>query len=218
MMITPQILSIPPYLSCSWKQISFIYTVPQGENFQLVVVLNNHTKVAIPNLDKSSVDLIFEHHTRYGIFSNQEVGTGILSRPPANMGLEFFNLAMQHNPEQAHAPDLPKEILEKVSGISKILGLEDLSTIQKPEPHCNCSFCQIARALFSETTLALEEEEPSDEDLSFRSWNIQQSGDKLYTVTNPLNEREHYSVYLGEPLGCTCGLKNCEHIRAVLNS
>ncbi|NGX33463.1 MAG: hypothetical protein K1060chlam4_01531, partial [Candidatus Anoxychlamydiales bacterium] len=40
----------------------------------------------------------------------------------------------------------------------------------------------------------------------------------LYRVTNPLDENEHYSVFLKDPIGCTCGKKNCEHVKAVLNS
>ena len=40
----------------------------------------------------------------------------------------------------------------------------------------------------------------------------------LIVVTNPLDANEHYNVFLGDPIGCTCGQKNCEHIRAVLNS
>ncbi|MGH2612567.1 MAG: hypothetical protein ACRDFB_05905, partial [Rhabdochlamydiaceae bacterium] len=62
------------------------------------------------------------------------------------------------------------------------------------------------------------EEEVSDEDLKFRTWDIKQENDKLYSVTNPLDKKEHYNVFLGKPLGCTCGNKNCEHIQAVLKS
>ena len=65
---------------------------------------------------------------------------------------------------------------------------------------------------------ATVEEEITEDDLKFRNWDIRQTADKLYAVTNPLDENEHYSVFLGTPLGCTCGEKNCEHIRAVLNS
>jgi len=62
------------------------------------------------------------------------------------------------------------------------------------------------------------EEEVSAEDLKFRDWDIVQSGDDVYIVTNPLNAEEQYNVYLGNPVGCTCGQPNCEHIRSVLNS
>jgi PhoH-like ATPase len=49
-------------------------------------------------------------------------------------------------------------------------------------------------------------------------WGIEQTAEQLYKVTNPLDANEQYNVFLGTPLGCTCGLKNCEHIRAVLNT
>ena len=35
---------------------------------------------------------------------------------------------------------------------------------------------------------------------------------------DPLDPNEHYNVFLGTPLGCTCGEKDCEHIRAVLST
>jgi hypothetical protein len=35
---------------------------------------------------------------------------------------------------------------------------------------------------------------------------------------NPLDHKEHYNVFLGDPIGCSCGNNNCEHIQAVLKS
>jgi hypothetical protein len=63
-----------------------------------------------------------------------------------------------------------------------------------------------------------QEEMVSDEELKFRSWDVVQTGEKLYLVCNPIDSKEHYNVYLGEPIGCTCGQTHCEHIRAVLNT
>ena len=62
------------------------------------------------------------------------------------------------------------------------------------------------------------EEKIDDLDLVFRDWEIKELSNNLYTVTNPLDLNEHYNVFLGEPIGCTCGHKNCEHIKAVLQS
>jgi hypothetical protein len=62
------------------------------------------------------------------------------------------------------------------------------------------------------------EEEVSPHELKFREWDIQQAGDKLYNVSNPFDKGEQYQVYLGNPVGCTCGKSKCEHIVAVLNS
>ena len=130
---------------------------------------------------------------------------------------------LQHNPEQADGPDLPPEVLEKITQLSKAMGIDDPEAAPKPEPHCNCMRCQIAKAM--QAGLEKEErpaEEPeeivSDEELKFCSWDIKQTEDKLYCVTNRLDEKEHYHVYLGDPIGCTCGQTHCEHIRAVLDS
>jgi len=93
--------------------------------------------------------------------------------------------------------------------------------IPKGEPHCNCPYCQIANAMqgtVSEVEEKEVEEEVTEDDLKFREWDIKQEGDKLYIVTNPLDADEHYQVFLGTPVGCTCGQKNCEHIRTVLSS
>ena len=125
---------------------------------------------------------------------------------------------MQHNPDQANLPPMSPEVLKKITMIARVFGLEDTSALPKAEPHCNCVYCQVARSLHGEEASFEQIEEVSDEDLKFRNWEIAQTGEKLYCVTNPLDTNEHYNVFLGTPLGCTCGSKNCEHIRAVLNS
>jgi len=138
---------------------------------------------------------------------------------PLPFPIEGVTSVLQHNPEQADAPPLPPEIIEKIQSLKGVLP-EDLSQIQKAEPHCNCPYCQITRAVTGtlEEVPAQIEEEVSAEDLTFRNWDIKQEGDRLYSVTNPLDTKEHYNVFLGEPLGCTCGNKNCEHIQAVLRT
>jgi hypothetical protein len=217
MMITAQILSIPPHLSTPWKTIASLQTIPEGERFKLIVVLKTGDRIVIPNLDKPSIDAVFEGHAKYGSIPELPSQTGIAF--PLSGNLDLMNSAMQHNHDQANAPLIPPEVLEKIISIAKVLGLEDLSQMQKAEPHCNCPFCQIARALAGQEPMKMEiEEEITEKDLQFRSWDIKQTSDKLYLVVNPLDENEHYSVFLGEPIGCTCGKSNCEHIRAVLNT
>lgn len=145
-----------------------------------------------------------------------------LLRFPISFGIEGFNMGnlLQHNSEASDSPDMPKEVLDKIASISKTIGFENSDNLPKAEPHCNCMHCQIMRALHEEkeNDLVQMEEEISDHDLKFRDWDINQTGDKLYIVSNPLNSSEHYNVFLGNPVGCTCGERNCEHIRAVLNS
>jgi len=217
MIITAEILSIPPYLSTSWKNIASLHAVPAGDQFTLVATLNSGASISIPSLSKQDIDTIFEAHARYGSSRPQlRIEPPIGVPMPANVDL--LNATMQHNPEQADSPEIPKEILEKIAAIAKVLGLNDVSELPKPEPHCNCPFCQIARAFHGCETEAKIDEHVTDKDLQFRSWDIKQTAENLYDVTNPLDDKERYTVFLGDPIGCTCGQKNCEHIRAVLNS
>jgi hypothetical protein len=218
MLISAQILSIPPYLSTSWKNITSLHAVPDKDHFTFIVILNNGMQVSIPNLEKTAVDSIFEAHARYGCAQGVQPARENSLSFPTSGNIDLMTSAMQHNPEQADSPEIPKEILEKITSIAKVLGLEDAQELPKAEPHCNCPFCQIARAFHGSETAAKTEEIVSDNELQFRSWDIKQSAEKLYTVINPCDEKEQYSVYLGDPIGCTCGQKNCEHIRAVLNS
>ena len=127
--------------------------------------------------------------------------------------------AMQHDPSQSHSPDLPQEVLAKMSQIANVVIPDQVGTLPKAEPHCNCFYCQITRAIakakgFEEP----ETEEIPDEELEFNQWNIEQTGEDLFKVTSRIDETEQYSVFLGKPVGCTCGHEGCEHIIAVLKS
>ena len=98
--------------------------------------------------------------------------------------------------------------------------------LPRPEDDCNCFHCQVARAIREALGIvpeihleaAAQEEIVTDEDLTFEEWNIVQTGDKLFTVINKLSPEEKYNVYLGHPIGCTCGNQGCEHIHVVLKS
>lgn len=235
MKINHQILSIPPHISTSWKNISSIHVVEKETGPVLIVNLSSGQIVEIPGLEKEILHEIFEAHSS---FLEQETKEPEIKESkessPLNFGiplkfgiegLEGFGSVMQHNPGQANMPNLPTEVLEKISNLSKALGISESNEgFLKAEPHCNCMYCQIARAIQdgahgpSENSPDEIEEEISEEDLKFREWDINQTSDKLYVVTNPFNQAEHYQVFLGEPIGCTCGQKNCEHVRAVLNS
>ncbi|MBF8262910.1 MAG: hypothetical protein HW387_575 [Parachlamydiales bacterium] len=218
MMISSQILSIPPYLSTPWKNIHSLLAQIDAQKFKLIVILNNGVQVIIPNFDKPTIDSIFEAHARYGAAQETpSLPPGAIALP-LNGHLDLMQGATQHNPALSDSAEIPKEILGKIASIAKVLGFEDSSQLPKAEPHCNCPYCQIARAFTGEEKAAKIEEVITDKDLQFRSWDIKQTAENLYQVTNPLDEKEQYSVFLGDPLGCTCGLKNCEHIRAVLNS
>lgn len=217
MKITDKILSLPPYISTPWKNIISLHVENRPYGHILLIELVTGSKIEIPNLDPKIMDKIFHMHT---VVLEQEgqrnpVATQTFAIP-LPFPIEGLTSALQHNPEQADTPPLPPEILEKLQSIKGAIP-EDPSSMPKAEPHCNCPYCQITRALTG-TSEEMVEEEVTLEDLTFRNWDIKQESDQLYSVTNPLDGKEHYNVFLGEPLGCTCGNKNCEHIQAVLRS
>lgn len=235
MKINDKIISLPPYISTSWSHVKALH---MKEN-NLIISLTNEEVITIPNLNLETIELIFVAHTAY---LEREAQTHTHPQPnkimhqsfivtdPADMlkmgmnSMEGIASIMQHNPSQAHLPDLPREVIQKIGAIVKVMAPEELANFPKPEPHCNCPHCQIGKAIHGarpeekkeEETIV--EEEVKDEELKFQQWNIEQTGEKLYTVTNKLDNLEKYSVYLGEPVGCTCGKQGCEHILAVLNS
>ena len=234
MKINHIILNIPPFISTSWKNIISLHV----EDSKLVILLKTKDKIVIPNLEGKILEQIFAAHSKFieeeakpnnipNQFNNNPF-SGMKSIPAMKIGpsgIESLSGALAHNPEQKNAPDLPPEMIEKITAISKVIGVEDKNAMPKPEPHCNCFHCQIAKALQKTSgnenfpnNLVSEEDIVSEEDLKFRSWDIKQVGENLYTVVNPLDLKEQYNVFLGKPIGCTCGEKNCEHLRAVLNS
>jgi hypothetical protein len=239
--ITSKLIFIPPYLSATWSQVKSLRVEGESEDFTLRVTLADGHTVAIPHLDSQTVEQAFAEHARYveTMSDGEEKGAknqliegqvpagplqGLLGMPitfdfPATM--ESMGSVLAHNPEQADSPALPAEVLNRIAAIARAVG-GDAQTLPPFEANCNCLYCQIARALQGGTLTHEEEEsaaEPvSDDELRFRTWDVEQTGEKVYTVTNPLEAKEQYSVFLGEPIGCTCGLKNCEHVRAVLNT
>lgn len=244
MKITSSILSIPPYISTSWKNVLSIHLHPsESDSHDLVITLTNDSTIVVPELDTQTIELVFKAHASH--LEQDQSAKPAESRPfpslpfpptgsaslsfgiPIKMkemeGFNSFSGMMQHNPDQANFPPLPEEMLNKVQTVSKMVGLEkQLDQIPKAEPHCNCPYCQVARALHGETMktepVISKEEAVCDADLTFREWDLKEIDKHLYEVSNPLDQNEKFQVYLGTPIGCTCGSKNCEHIKAVLNS
>lgn len=245
--INEKILCIPPYISTSWDQILFLQTETHQETGQVTLMIHliDEKIVKISNLEASLIEIAFSAHMQYlekkensqkmvGKLGEKqgEMFQNLLNEQttafPLRLGItglpnfEGLEMAAQHNSAQADAPDLPPEVLEKIVGITKIITNGDTQAFPKPEPHCNCMHCQIARAFHGNISSPVEkmpvEETVLEEDLKFRSWDIVQIGENLFTVTNPLDFKEKYNVYLGSPVGCTCGSPDCEHIKAVLYS
>lgn len=236
MKINKKLLSIPPYISTSWDHIRSL----RINHSSLIISLTDGTQVEIPDLKPEIIEAVFLGHASF-LDSPQEKKSPIKSlfspdpnsmeaegEMPFRLGFGTFDAlgsALQHNPAHANSPDLPKEMLNKIAAIAKIVAPDNSIEIPKAEPKCNCVHCQIARAIFQgvfgtheQNAEEVEEEIISAEDLKFQQWDIEQTGDKLYTVINRLDTKEKYSVYLGHPVGCTCGKEGCEHILAVLKS
>jgi hypothetical protein len=240
MIINSKIFHLPPYISISWNYVAALHL---GGTSLIVTTLKGNL-ITVPNLSPELLEKIFQAHALYlenntsqekspsGLTSakNLQPFAQALMNAEQNMELPFrfgfstfdgLGSALQHNQAQSNAPDLPEEILQKISAIAKIVTPEDQAVLPKAEPHCNCMHCQIARAINTGINIIDEQsnsEEPvSEDELNFQPWEIQQNGDKMYTVTNRLTLLK-YNVYLGEPIGCTCGQVGCEHILAVLKS
>ncbi len=243
---------LPPHISTSWDNIDTIFTEKEKKKLVLIIILKNKQTINIPDLSIQEITDILKAHQKF-LKKEKTCNSTKIAKPTPNtekpintdpqkkqtisfgfpLGaindpalLENLGSIMQHNPEQSNAAPLPPEMLNKIASLSKLFGKDTLTFLPKAEPHCNCPYCQVARALHKEEAamaksnkdIENEDKIVSEDELKFRSWNIKQIGDKLYIVTNSLDLSEHYQVFLGAPLGCTCGKKNCEHIHAVLNS
>lgn len=237
--ITDKILSIPPYISAHWSRIATLHM--KGNILQMTLV--DGDALQIPNLDTETIRSIFEHHATF--IENEHTptlkstpfeapGTSAVAKlqdlmKGDNPSIQFaFGTSidgmggmLQHDPTQKDAPDIPEEVIKKIAMIGKIMGPSDSELLPKSESSCNCFHCQIARALNPDSPIEIpaeEEAEIDEKDLQFQQWTITQTNDKLFSVVNRLDDKEKYNVYLGEPVGCTCGKPGCEHILAVLKS
>ncbi len=219
MKITSKLLSIPPYVSTAWNNIASLYVQQKENQTQLIITLEDNTQIEVPQLTQSEIDAIFEAHAQ---FSKTEPHPTALIDKAFNFGIPFkidsatidsFTPTMQHNPHQSDLPPLPQEILNKIASIIQAIGVTDAPILDRAEPNCNCIYCQLSRSFNTEI-----EEQVSVDDLHFRDWEISEKEKNLYHVTNPLDKNEYYDVFLGDPIGCTCGQKNCEHIHAVLKT
>lgn len=249
MKINSKIISIPPYISVTWDQVASLQTTPCGSimNQTLIISLMNGKEILIPDLDSTIISSAFREHARFvettavkqmgareeqlqkspaafmqqlfGMTPEQLNGMPIRLGIAGLPGFDGIDNALHHNGAQAATPDLPKEVVEKIASIAKMMTGGDLTAFPKPEAHCNCTHCQVSRTIHGiEKNQNPVEEQISEEDLRFRSWDITKIGESLYSVTNPLDHKECYTVYLGTPVGCTCGQPHCEHLKAVLSS
>lgn len=226
MIVNNKVLSIPPYISTSWKNVASLHVEDRQSHPALIITLHAGSRIEIPQLDFSLIEVIFNAHAK---FLEQEQLSLSLKAPFAPGALPMGGAGtiesigfVQHNPDQKDGPELPPELLSKIGLLAKTMSPEDIASLPQAEPHCNCPHCQITRAMHeaiqNPNAPSSDEELVTEEDLRFRTWDIHKAADKLYVVTNPLNEKEKYNVFLGNPVGCTCGENGCEHVQAVLKS
>ncbi len=133
------------------------------------------------------------------------------------------SLFQGHNPQFSQSPPLPKEILDKITLIAKAIGGDMIKEVE-PVELCNCFFCQIARALKNERTEDRKPHVPKNlpKDLLRGGidpeWMVDEVGPHMFRVVSREEPEVIYQVYLGEPIGCSCGSNRCQHIIAALKS
>lgn len=227
MKINDKIISLPPYISTTWDNISSLHM----KGTLLVFTLKDGETVSVPGLKQEVIDSIFEAHSSFHeketmlLPPENKIFNAFPSGPsdlPFRLGfgtMDSMGTSMQHNPAQSDMPPLPPEVINKIAQIAKIIAPEEIINMPKAVDGCNCVHCQITRAINAEAPVHAEEDAiVTDNELEFCQWDIDQVGDKLYDVTNRLDNNEKYHVFLGDPVGCTCGKQGCEHILAVLKS
>jgi len=220
-------ISIPPYISTSWDEVVSIGK--EGDN--LIFELHNGKTVSIPGLDEKTVEEIFDAHASYFEQANEpSESTDQVFTLPLGMSketIQSLGQSLQHNPALSHLPPLPPEITEKVTALTGMISKEEIELMEEPVMHCNCMYCQITR-LLREKILGqelelpdhpdLDADEVSEDELRFDEWKVEPLENKMFKVSRKLKPDEHYTVYLGSPVGCTCGEENCAHVIAVLRS
>jgi len=245
MKINEKVLSIPPYISTTWANIASIrmkasqlsITLTDGDSINIPClekeIIDLIFKTHVEQIEKNNFQELnikknrLEMETKHlsSLFGENEarelpIGFGFAT-------LDGFNTIMQHNPQEMNAPDLPNVLLDKIESIAKMMTPEESVLLPKEIPNCNCFHCQITKTInhfaekksdFNELILVPIDEEVTDLDLQFNQWDVSNTGDNLFNVTNKLDALEQYTVFLGTPVGCNCGHQNCEHIIAVLKT
>jgi hypothetical protein len=239
MRINHKVLSIPPYLSTSWKNISSLQSKQEGDKHSLIIQLQNGSTIEVPDLESLVIQAIFDAHAKHVELENKaskatteekKVKPQIKDTPTSIKFFEFENMnaMLSHNESERNSPNLPPYVLSKVESISEDMGLadSDSATLPYPEKNCNCPYCQIAKAIQKKHNTKTitpfqdddEDDEVTEKDLSFTSWIIRPLENNFYSVIHPDSPEKEYQVFLGTPIGCTCGSSQCEHIRAVLST
>jgi hypothetical protein len=240
MKITDRYLSIFPNLCVAWDQIiSLQGSHIDGDKIELLVTVIPNQPIKLPILSIIAAEKIFEayqgfqdkkDHVRIKIRQiplNFDVNNSLgVQLPPllfqgqSNFlnAIEQLSTSLKHNPQMSDLPDLPSELLEKISHAFKDLQLaneaEENAPLMQPYPDCKCLHCQIARSL-QNGQLNSEQHSPiSHENL----WHVHAISKDEYFVSHTQNDGESHKVYLKPQVSCTCQQSGCAHIEAVLRS
>lgn len=233
--ISPKGLSIPPYISTHWSKIQSLHLKGNA----LCISLQNGESLLIPNLPQEILRQIFQAHA---FFLDQEIPSPVPLHGMEQLhsmfeqmtessirlaigSLDGMDMITQHNPSDRDAPDLPVELLEKVRNILDFIPPGKSLQIPQADPVCNCFHCQITRTLSQTqkqtTPIEISEEIVKDDDLLFEEWDVRQMDAQQFSVTHKLNPEEAHTVFLGDPIECSCGQhgkKGCDHVLAVLRN
>jgi hypothetical protein len=208
MIINKQLLSIPPYISTSWKDVELLLSDGQHT---LNIYLKNGTLVKISHLHKEQLDLIFSVHQEILLNQTQEMTIPIIDP----LFFQFSGPFLEHDPDLYDASPLPDEV--KIKLLSLLEGLPKIDTSKAPliHPDCSCPHCQLMNLIAHNKE---QQEYISDEELSFATWTQSSISPQEIKLTHPYNTDESYIVSLNEPISCTCGQNHCEHLIHVLRS
>ena len=208
MIINKQLLSIPPFISTSWKDVELLLSDGQHT---LNIYLKNGTLVKISHLLKEQLDLIFKVHQEILLAQAQDMAMPLMDP----VFFQFSGPFLEHDPELSDASPLPEEVKDKLYSLLK--GLPKLDVSKLPEAHagCMCPHCQLMNLI---SINEQEEELVTDDDLKFATWDIKQIDNHHFKLQHPYDENEVYDVCLDAPIFCSCGQNQCEHIECVLRN
>ncbi len=228
MKVNSKILSIPPYISSSWENISSLYIEDKEDKKILVINLKTGAKLEIPGLTTATLLQIFQSHEQYleesdkNLLNTKEQAPSFSLGIPLTVNSDQFQelMEMMQDPTKLPQLDLPAHIIEKISETIKHLGVDEKWIESSGELLDHPMYEPLKQFLSQQKNdkTVEAEDEVSDEDLRFKEWDIHQMTKELYKVMNPLDHSEEYQVFLGNPIGCTCGHQNCDHIKAVLTT
>lgn len=222
MKITVELISIPPFISTSWSEIAAI-TKPSINT--VTFMLKNGTSIDVSDLEEHTINEIFTCHQEF-LLNKAENNTKKVPfdlEQVTSLGLSdlpFLGGSFTHSTALSDSPNIPESLLSRIRSLSSQTNFSDITLASMPTAvdACNCPYCQIVNAMRPVAESIDSDKVVSDEDLTFSQWEITPQENNLYTVTNIENKEEQYSVFLGTPIGCTCGTNNCSHIKAVLES